>query len=282
MSVQPAAAAPPAKRAIVIGASSGIGRALALRLAREGYAVGLAARRLPLLLELQREIGPRAFVKQMDVSDTTRAMAQLEDLIAEMGGVDLVVLDAGTGHLNPDLAWQPEEETIAVNVVGFAALANVAYRHFLGRGAGHLVSISSIAALRGGGGAPAYHASKAFVSNYMDGLRHKLARLRLAGRGHRRPAGLRGHGHGSGAARLLGGLAGEGRGADLAGHPSPPQAGDHHPALAADRVADEARARRPLPSAGVRVERPGDRLTRCGVDDCRRAGGRARLPDTGP
>lgn len=170
-------ATPIAKRAIVIGASSGIGRALALRLAREGYAVGLTARRLPLLLELQAEIGPRAFVKQMDVSDTARAMTLLEELIAEMGGVDLVVVNAGTGHTNPDLAWEPEQETIGVNVLGFTAMANVAYRHFVGRGAGHLVGISSIAALRGSGGAPAYNASKAFVSNYMDGLRHKLARL---------------------------------------------------------------------------------------------------------
>jgi short-subunit dehydrogenase len=172
-------AASPAKRAIVIGASSGIGRALALRLARAGYEVGLTARRLPLLLELQAEIGPRAFVKPMDVSDTAAAMARLEELIAEMGGADLIVVNAGTGHVNPDLAWEPEADTIGVNVQGFTAMVNVAYRHFVQRGAGHLVSISSVAALRGGGDAPAYNASKAFVSNYMDGLRHKLARLGL-------------------------------------------------------------------------------------------------------
>ena len=176
MTVEPAVA-PPARRAIVIGASSGIGRALALRLAREGYVVGLTARRLPLLLELQAQIGPRAFVKPMDVADTARAMGLLEELIGEMDGVDLIVVSAGTGHLNPDLAWEPEAETLGVNVLGFAAMANVAYGHFVRRGAGHLVSISSIAALRGGGGAPAYNASKAFVSAYLDGLRHKLARL---------------------------------------------------------------------------------------------------------
>jgi short-subunit dehydrogenase len=173
------AAAPPAKRAIVIGASSGIGRALALRLAREGYAVGLAARRLPLLLELQAEIGPRALVKQLDVSDTPRAMALLEELIAELGGADLIVINAGTGHINPELAWEPEAETLGVNVLGFAAMANVAYRHFVRSEAGHLVGISSIAGRRGGGGAPAYNASKAFVSTYMDGLRHKSAWLGL-------------------------------------------------------------------------------------------------------
>jgi short-subunit dehydrogenase len=179
------AAAPSAKRAIVIGASSGIGRALALRLAREGYAVGLTARRLPLLLELQAEIGPSGPgsagcpVKQMDVADTARAMTLLEELIEELGGVDLVVVNAGTGHINPELAWEPEAETLGVNVLGFTAMANVAYRYFVRRGTGHLVGISSIAALRGSGVAPAYNASKAYVSTYLDGLRHKLARLRL-------------------------------------------------------------------------------------------------------
>jgi short-subunit dehydrogenase len=166
------------KKAIVIGASSGIGRALALRLAREGYVVGLAARRLPLLLELQAEIGPAAHVAPMDVCDPLRAMPLLEELIARMGGADLIVICAGTGHLNPELFWELENDTIGVNVRGFAAMANVALRYFLRRGAGHLVSISSIAALRGHGTAPAYNASKAFVSTYMDGLRHKVARLR--------------------------------------------------------------------------------------------------------
>ena len=165
-------------KAIVVGASTGIGRALALRLAREGFAVGLAARRLPLLETLAAEIGPRAFVKRMDVSDPVRAMPLLEELIEEMGGVDLIVLNAGIGHMNPDLAWEPERETIAVNVLGFTAMANVALRHFTARGAGHLVGISSIAARRGGGAAPAYNASKAFLSSYLDGLRHRLARLR--------------------------------------------------------------------------------------------------------
>jgi len=174
----PSPAGTAVKRAIVIGASSGIGRALALRLAREGWAVGLTGRRVPLLMELQAEIGPRAFVQPMDVSDTARAMTLLEALIAAMGGVELIVINAGTGHINPDLDWEPEAETVGVNVAGFAAMANVAYRHFVRRGAGHLVGISSIAALRGSGHAPAYNASKAFVSLYMDGLRHKLARLR--------------------------------------------------------------------------------------------------------
>lgn len=165
--------------AIVIGASSGIGRALALRLARAGYGLGLTGRRVALLETLRDEIGAGARVKEMDVADTARARARLEELIAEMGGADLIVVNAGTGAVNPDLAWEREEPAIRVNAHGFAAMANVAMRHFLARGRGHLVGISSLNALRGSRYAPAYGASKAFVSNYLEALWYYVARLGL-------------------------------------------------------------------------------------------------------
>jgi len=167
------------KKAVILGASSGIGRALAKVLAADGYALGLAARRLALLVELQQEIGGQAWVKQIDVADTREAMSQFSELIREMEGVDLIVISAGTGFINPDLDWEKENETIAVNVAGFTAIANIAIHHFLEKGAGHLVNISSIAALRGSSSAPAYNASKAFESIYLQGLQQKVARLRL-------------------------------------------------------------------------------------------------------
>jgi short-subunit dehydrogenase len=102
------------KKAILIGASSGIGRALAKVLIREGYVVGIAARRVPLLLELQRELGDGAVVKSMDVADVPRAMADLTNWLDELGDVDLVILNAGLGHTNPDLRWDWEDETIRV------------------------------------------------------------------------------------------------------------------------------------------------------------------------
>lgn len=166
-------------KAIIIGASSGIGRALARRLAREGYELGLAARRLPLLVELQQEIGPAARVKQMDVSDPEQAMRLLAELIDQMGGVDLVIVNAGVGRVNPELDWQAEKQTIDVNVRGFTAMVNVAMRHFLQQGRGHLVGISSVAALRGNRLAPAYGASKAFISHYLEGMRCKTIQLGL-------------------------------------------------------------------------------------------------------
>jgi short-subunit dehydrogenase len=167
------------RRAIVIGASSGIGRELALVLSGNGFAVGLTGRRIDLLDELKRALPSPAFSKRMDISDCPEAMALLESLVDEMGGVDLVVISAGTGFINSDLSWEEEKETIDVNVSGFAAVANVAFRHFVKAGRGHLVGISSIAAIRGSGEAPAYNASKAFVSNYLEGLRISASKAGL-------------------------------------------------------------------------------------------------------
>jgi len=106
-------------------------------------------------------------------------MNQLEELISEMGGVDLCIISSGVGFISPDLRWSLEKWVIDVNVTGFAAMANVAVHHFVQRGGGHLVGISSVAAVRGDGDAPSYNASKAFVSNYMEGLRKRVKRLNL-------------------------------------------------------------------------------------------------------
>ena len=107
------------------------------------------------------------------------AMGMFSEFINEMGEIDLVVISAGTGEINNDLNWQVEYETIRTNVIGFTALANVAIHHFIEKGSGHLVGISSISALRGGRESPAYNASKAFASNYMEGLRQKIRHLQL-------------------------------------------------------------------------------------------------------
>ena len=112
----------PVRNAIVVGASSGIGRALACLLASEGYRVGLAARRLGLLQDVASAIGDTAVVKAIDVSKPEEAMQRLRDLIDAMTDVELFVISAGTGFENPTLDWESEHETIAVNVTGFAAM----------------------------------------------------------------------------------------------------------------------------------------------------------------
>ena len=167
------------KRAIVIGASSGIGKELAIVLSRNGFVVGITGRRVDLLEELKSDLPNPAFSKQMDISDHSNAMDLLENLIEEMGGADLIVISAGIGFINSDLSWEEEKKTIDVNVSGFAAMANVAFRHFVQAGQGHLVGISSIAAIRGSGEAPAYSASKAFISNYLEGLRISVSKAGL-------------------------------------------------------------------------------------------------------
>ncbi|HWR59060.1 MAG TPA: SDR family NAD(P)-dependent oxidoreductase [Thermodesulfovibrionales bacterium] len=163
-------------KAIIVGATSGIGKELAEVLLREGYVVGLAGRRISLLEELKAKYSGRVFLKLIDVSQAADAMDALDSLILEMAGVDVVVISSGVGFINKKLEWMREKETIDVNVSGFAAMSNVAMRYFLSRGSGHLVGISSIVAIRGGSAAPAYNASKAFVSNYLDGMRKKAAR----------------------------------------------------------------------------------------------------------
>lgn len=163
----------------MIGASSGIGRELSKILSWNQYTVGVMARRVHLLNELNNETGSDLLVEQIDVTDADAAMNALTMLMEKMGGVDLVVISAGTGHLNADLEWALENEIIRTNVSGFAAIANVTVKHFMQKGSGHLVGISSIAALRGGRESPAYNASKAFESNYLEGLRQKVRELGL-------------------------------------------------------------------------------------------------------
>jgi len=165
--------------AIVIGASSGIGRELAKVLSNNGYAVGLAARRLDLLTALQSELTGKSCARQMDVARTDEAVQSLHGVIEELGGMDLIVICSGVDYYNSNLAWKETKDTIEVNICGFAALADAAFGYFAKQGSGHIVGISSIAALRGSGAHPAYSASKAFVSNYLEGLRMKAMKSGL-------------------------------------------------------------------------------------------------------
>ena len=160
------------RTAVIIGASSGIGEALAHELNRAGWRLGLLARRHERLAALREALAAETVVRALDVGQRDAA-AILEQVLEELGGVDLAIISAGTGH-NEILHWELDVETVTVNVLGFMAVAQVMMRHFLRRGRGHLVGISSVAALRGNRAA-AYAASKAFQSVYLDGLR-ELAR----------------------------------------------------------------------------------------------------------
>ncbi len=162
------------KKAIVIGASTGIGKAVAKLFVEKGYEVGLASRRVELLKELQIALSTKMHILQLDVTDYEKSAKSLQELIRKMDGVDIIVINSGIRIPNKDFDLDPEMDTIATNVVGFVAMANTAMKYFMEKKSGQLVGISSIAGLRGSGNSPSYNASKAFVINYMEGLRQKI------------------------------------------------------------------------------------------------------------
>ncbi|HEU5289106.1 MAG TPA: SDR family NAD(P)-dependent oxidoreductase [Cyclobacteriaceae bacterium] len=167
------------KKAIVVGASSGIGKELALILANNGYQVGITGRRTSLLQELQLQKPDHFVIKSFDVTKTETVPQFLQELVNELGTLDLLVLSSGTGELNKSLDFTIEKGTIDVNVSGFTCVADWAFNYFWKQKSGHFVNISSVAGIRGSGIAHAYNASKAFQINYLEGLRQKVNKIRV-------------------------------------------------------------------------------------------------------
>lgn len=162
------------KKGIIIGASSGIGWELAIQLSALGYQLGLMARRVDRLEELEGKLSGKHFVQGTDLRDVDQAQQDLEALIELMGSVDLIVVNSGVGLRERKLDWIIESEMIDVNVRGFAAMSVVAMNHFEARGSGHLVGVSSVASYASAGLSLTYTASKAFVSNYLEGMRLRV------------------------------------------------------------------------------------------------------------
>lgn len=152
------------KRAIVIGASSGIGREVAKLLIQEGWTLGVAARRVEML----QDIG-NVEVEQIDVT-TEDAPARLRSLIEKLGGMDLFFYASGIGKQNRELQQDIEIATMQTNALGFTRMIGEAYRYFAEQGAGHIAAITSIAGTKGLGPAPAYSATKAMQNVYLQAL----------------------------------------------------------------------------------------------------------------
>ena len=156
-------------KVLIIGGSSGLGRQLATLYDSSGARVAVIARRGQLLTELKNEC-PSLIIRQADLADPGIS-AIIGELIHELGGLDILIIAASIIHFNPTINWQPEKETINVNVDGFTRVIDLAWTYFKSQGGGQIVGISSIAAIRGNKMAPAYHASKAFQHIYLESLR---------------------------------------------------------------------------------------------------------------
>jgi short-subunit dehydrogenase len=167
------------KTAIIVGATSGIGRGLAKLLVDNDYLVGITGRRTQLLEEIKSGNPDRYIIKTLDTNHLNTIPANLAQLAQELGKLDLLVISSGTGDINTELYFDIEKRTIDTNVSGFTAVADWAFNYFQKQKYGQLVAISSIAGLRGNHQAPSYSATKAYQINYLEGLRIKAAKTLL-------------------------------------------------------------------------------------------------------
>jgi NAD(P)-dependent dehydrogenase (short-subunit alcohol dehydrogenase family) len=165
----------PARRALVVGASSGIGAALVRQLAREGWKVAALARRGAELETLARECG--AIVRTHDVKDFDAVPQLFEELARELGGLELIVYAAGVMPRvgRDEYDTRKDLEMVAVNLGGCIAWCNAATAFFRTQRTGTIVGISSISGERGRKGAPVYGTTKAAMNTYLEALRNRLA-----------------------------------------------------------------------------------------------------------
>jgi short-subunit dehydrogenase len=162
---------------IIIGATTGIGKALAELYISQGHEITITGRRIALLEEIQNAYPHQKInISAIDIADIGNARLVIEHLADKYGGFDKVVINAGVGFGKAN--FEEEIKTIDTNVRGFTAVAQWSYQYFKKKGGGHIIGVSSLAALRGSPYAPEYHASKAFISSYMEGLRLRSAKYR--------------------------------------------------------------------------------------------------------
>jgi short-subunit dehydrogenase len=167
----------PARKVIITGASSGIGRALALEYAGRGAALGLIARRADLLAQLAASLPVRSYTYAVDVTDARSLAMAAEDFVARVGSPDVVIANAGVSA--GTLTGNPEDnavfgEIMAINVIGMMLTFQPFVEAMKRQREGVLVGIASVAGIRGLPGAAAYCASKAAAISYLESLRVEL------------------------------------------------------------------------------------------------------------
>lgn len=159
-----------AKRIVVVGATSGIGLDVARLFISRGWFVGVAGRNTQMLDALKQENPPQVYTAVIDITHSD-APERLSHLIEEMSGMDVYFHSSGIGYNNPQLDETKELDTLRTNGEGFTRMIGAAYRYFRLRKKGQIVAISSVAATRGMGSAPAYSATKRFQMHYLQSIR---------------------------------------------------------------------------------------------------------------
>jgi short-subunit dehydrogenase len=158
---------------MIIGATSGIGKALFLNYAKHGCRIGIVGRRRNLLEVLRQQYPINTMAVMADITKTEESGLAISSIHESFGHIDMAIVCAGTGELNPSLNYSIERQAIDTNVTGWTFVVDTLYRLFERQGKGHLVAITSIGGLRGEPMAPAYSATKAYQINYMEALRKK-------------------------------------------------------------------------------------------------------------
>jgi short-subunit dehydrogenase len=165
------------KRAIVIGASSGIGAALVGELANQGYTIAALARREAELTAVCQSI-PSATPYTHDVTNYDDIPELFDKIVQDLGGLDLIIYVAGvqSSVALDEYDTQKDIAMIEINLMGAIAWLNLAATRFERSGQGQIVGISSIAGDRGRVGSPVYNTSKAGLNTYLEALRNRLSK----------------------------------------------------------------------------------------------------------
>ncbi|WP_227807488.1 SDR family NAD(P)-dependent oxidoreductase [Lutibacter profundi] len=158
------------KNALIIGATSGIGKELAKLLVADNYKVVITGRREKLLQQIKETNPNKYIVKIQDITNLKSCEVLFSELENELKTIDLIVFSSGVGNPNYKLEWDKEFPILQTNVIAATKIYGLAYNLFRKQGYGHLVGISSIASIRGNRHVPAYFASKAFQANYLESL----------------------------------------------------------------------------------------------------------------
>ena len=124
------------KKAIIIGASSGIGKGISLELLNKGYKIAISARRKERLDEIKKLNPDMVIVKEYD-SSTEKNDELIKNLIDKLNGVDLIIYCSGIGIINKELDYSLEKKVNNLNVSGFTQVVDYAFNYFLKRGEGH-------------------------------------------------------------------------------------------------------------------------------------------------